>query len=452
VSGHVTLMFCGSDARQSLMTKVCPRIVWLIPIASFVFLGAGDSEESIKPLLLALVILLPAAKVSGWVLEKFGQPAVLGELLAGMLLGNLSLVGFTGLDYLKSDAGLEILARLGVILLLFEVGLDSSLADLLKVGLSSLLVAIVGVILPFGLGWLVSSLLLSEQSPYVHAFIGATLCATSVGITARVLQESDRLKSREAKIILGAAVIDDVLGLVVLAVISGIIMGGGTGTSAGAGSVIWLVVKVSIFLAGSPALGIFFVPRIVRQVAKAKSKGMLFTFALAFCFLLSYLSTVMGLAAIVGAFAAGLILEAVPFQELLQEDEHSPEEMLHPISTFLVPLFFLYMGIQIELASLFRFEVIGLALALTIVAIIGKQVCGLGAVEKGLNRLAIGLGMVPRGEVGLIFAGVGLKLNIGGRPILNENVFAAILVMVIITTLLTPPLLQWSFSRHRISR
>jgi len=446
-------MFSGSEARQSLMTKVCPRrIVWLIPIASFVFLGAGDSEESIKPLLLALVILLPAAKVSGWVLEKFGQPAVLGELLAGMLLGNLSLVGFTGLDYLKSDAGLEILARLGVILLLFEVGLDSSLTDLLKVGLSSLLVAIVGVILPFGLGWLVSSLLLSEQSPYVHAFIGATLCATSVGITARVLQESDRLKSREAKIILGAAVIDDVLGLVVLAVLSGIIMGAGTGTSAGAGSVIWLVVKVSIFLAGSLALGVFFVPRIVRQVAKAKSKGMLFTFALAFCFLLSYLSTVMGLAAIVGAFAAGLILEAVPFQELLQEDEHSPEEMLHPISTFLVPLFFLYMGIQIELASLFRFEVIGLALALTIVAIIGKQVCGLVAVEKGLNRLAIGLGMVPRGEVGLIFAGVGLKLNIGGRPILSENVFAAILVMVIITTLLTPPLLQWSFSRHDTSR
>jgi Kef-type K+ transport system membrane component KefB len=229
-------------------------------------------------------------------------------------------------------------------------------------------------------------------------------------------------------------------------------MGAGTSAGASAASVVWLVVKVSIFLVGSLLLGVFFVPRLVRQIAKAKSKGMLFTFALTFCFLLSYLSTVIGLAAIVGAFAAGLILEGIPFQEFLQEDEGSPEKMLHPISTFLVPLFFLYMGIQIELASLFRFEVIGLALALTIVAIIGKQVCGLGAVEKGLNRLAIGLGMVPRGEVGLIFAGVGLKLNIGGRPILNENVFAAILVMVIITTLLTPPLLQWSFSRHRISR
>jgi Kef-type K+ transport system membrane component KefB len=434
------------------MTNLRTRqIVWLIPVIAFLFLGAGDSEDSIKPLLLALVILLPAAKVSGWIVEKFGQPAVLGELLAGMALGNLGLVGFNGLDYLKNDSGLEILARLGVILLLFEVGLDSSLADLLKVGLSSLLVAIIGVVLPFGLGWLVSSLLLPEQSAYVHAFIGATLCATSVGITARVLKESDRLKTREAKIILGAAVIDDVLGLVVLAVITGLVIGAGSGAGASAGSVIWLVVKVSIFLVGSLLLGVFFAPRIVRQVAKAKSKGMLFTFALAFCFLLSYLSTVIGLAAIVGAFAAGLILEGVPFQEFLQEGEHSPEEMLHPISTFLVPLFFLYMGIKIELATLFRFEVIGLALALTFAAIIGKQACGLAALERGLNRLAIGLGMVPRGEVGLIFAGVGLKLKIGEQAILNDRVFAAILVMVIITTLLTPPLLQWSFSRHGAS-
>jgi Kef-type K+ transport system membrane component KefB len=434
------------------MTNLRTRqIVWLIPVIAFLFLGAGDSEDSIKPLLLALVILLPAAKVSGWIVEKFGQPAVLGELLAGMALGNLGLVGFSGLDYLKNDPGLEILARLGVILLLFEVGLDSSLADLLKVGISSLLVAIIGVVLPFGFGWLVSSLWLPEQSAYVHAFIGATLCATSVGITARVLKESNRLKTREAKIILGAAVIDDVFGLVVLAVITGLVIGAGSGAGASAASVVWLVVKVSIFLVGSLLLGVFFAPRIARQVAKAKSRGMLFTFALAFCFLLSYLSTVIGLAAIVGAFAAGMILEGVPFQEFLQEGEHSPEEMLHPISTFLVPLFFLYMGIKIELATLFRFEVIGLALALTFAAIIGKQACGLAALERGLNRLAIGLGMVPRGEVGLIFAGVGLKLKIGEQPILNDRVFAAILVMVIITTLLTPPLLQWSFSRHGAS-
>jgi len=419
----------------------------LMPMALVLFLGAQEQEDLMKPLLLALVILLPVARLAGWLVESVGQPAVLGELVAGMVLGNLSLVGVSELQYLKSDVGLEILSGLAVILLLFEVGLDSSLADLLKVGLSSLIVATIGVILPFGLGWLVSSFLLAEQSPYTHAFIGATLCATSVGITARVLQDMNKLRSREARIILGAAVIDDVLGLVVLAIISGLIIGVSTGQSVTATSIIWLVTKVAVFLAGSLALGIFFVPRIVRQVAKAKTKGMLFTFALAFCFLLSYLATLIGLAAIVGAFAAGLILERVPFQDFLHEDERSPEDMLHPLSTFLVPLFFLHMGIKIELASLFSVQVIGLALALTAVAVIGKQACGLGVLEKGLDRLAIGLGMVPRGEVGLIFAGVGLTLKFHGERVLDEAAFAAILFMVMVTTLITPPLLQWSFTR-----
>ncbi len=419
----------------------------LMPMALVLFLGAQEQEDLMKPLLLALVILLPVARLAGWLVESVGQPAVLGELVAGMVLGNLSLVGVSELQYLKSDVGLEILSGLAVILLLFEVGLDSSLADLLKVGLSSLIVATIGVILPFGLGWLVSSFLLAEQSPYTHAFIGATLCATSVGITARVLQDMNKLRSREARIILGAAVIDDVLGLVVLAIISGLIIGVSTGQSVTATSIIWLVTKVAVFLAGSLALGIFFVPRIVRQVAKAKTKGMLFTFALAFCFLLSYLATLIGLAAIVGAFAAGLILERVPFQDFLHEDERSPEDMLHPLSTFLVPLFFLHMGIKIELASLFSVQVIGLALALTAVAVIGKQACGLGVLEKGLDRLAIGLGMVPRGEVGLIFAGVGLTLKVHGERVLDEAAFAAILFMVMVTTLITPPLLQWSFTR-----
>jgi Na+:H+ antiporter len=424
------------------------KYLGIILISSMLFLGAQEQDDLLKPLLLALVILLPFAKLAGWLVEKLGQPAVLGELLAGILLGNLSLLGFPALEYLKTDLGIEILSGLGVILLLFEVGLDSSLADLLKVGLSSIIVATIGVVLPFGLGWLVSSLLLPEHSLYVHAFIGATLCATSVGITARVLRDLNKLRTREAKIILGAAVIDDVLGLVILAIITGLITAAGTGAAVTAMSIVWLVAKVVAFLTGSIVLGIFFVPRVARQVAKAKSKGMLFTFALAFCFLLSYLSTLVGLAAIVGAFAAGLILESVPFQDYLHEDERSPEDMLHPLSTFLVPIFFLSMGIKIELATLVRFEVIGLALALSAVAIIGKQACGWGAVEKGLDRLSIGLGMVPRGEVGLIFAGVGLTLNIHGQRILDGSTFAAILVMVMITTLITPPLLQWSFTRR----
>ena len=174
---------------------------------------------------------------------------------------------------------------------------------------------------------------------------------------------------------------------------------------------------------------------------------MLFSLSLAFCFLLSYLATLIDLASIVGAFAAGLILERVPFEDYLREGELSPEAMLHPLSAFLVPLFFMQMGLKIDLSSLFSPEVLGLALALTVVAILGKQACGLGAVERGLDRLSIGIGMVPRGEVGLIFAGVGLTLSVGGERIIDEAVFAAILTMVMVTTVITPPLLQWSFFR-----
>ena len=421
----------------------------LILLSVPLILGVGGNGDATSSLLLALVVLLPSAKLAGMAAERLGQPAVMGELLAGMLLGNLGLVGLYGLDYLKTDAAVEILASLGVILLLFEVGLDSSLADLMKVGLSSLLVAVVGVVLPFGLGWLVGALMLPDHSFYVHAFIGATLCATSVGITARVLQDIHKIRSREAKIILGAAVIDDILGLVVLAIITGMIQGASSGLELSAGSIVWLIAKVAIFLAGSLLVGVLLVPRFFRQAAKAKMKGMLFSLSLAFCFLLSYLATLIDLASIVGAFAAGLILERVPFEEYLDEDELSPEAMLHPLSAFLVPLFFMQMGLKIDLNSLFRPEVLGLALALTIVAIIGKQACGFGALERGLNRLSIGIGMVPRGEVGLIFAGVGLTLSVGGERIIDKAVFAAILTMVMITTVMTPPLLQWAFSRSK---
>jgi len=429
------------------MNESKSNVLSLILLSVPFILGAAGNGDATSSLLLALVVLLPSAKLAGMAAERLGQPAVLGELLAGMLLGNLGLVGFYGLDYLKTDAAVEILASLGVILLLFEVGLDSSLADLMKVGLSSLLVAVVGVVLPFGLGWLVGALMLPEHTFYVHAFIGATLCATSVGITARVLKDIRKIGSPEAKIILGAAVIDDILGLVVLAIITGMIQGAGGGLELSVGSVLWLVAKVVIFLAGSLLLGVLLLPRFFRQAAKAQTKGMLFSLSLAFCFLLSYLATLIDLASIVGAFAAGLILERVPFEDYLREGELSPEAMLHPLSAFLVPLFFMQMGLKIDLSSLFSPEVLGLALALTVVAILGKQACGLGAVERGLNRVSIGIGMVPRGEVGLIFAGVGLTLSVGGERIIHEAVFSAILTMVMVTTVITPPLLQWSFFR-----
>jgi Kef-type K+ transport system membrane component KefB len=291
--------------------------------------------------------------------------------------------------------------------------------------------------------------LLPDHSFFVHAFIGATLCATSVGITARVLQDLKKTRTREARIILGAAVVDDILGLVILAIVSGMILGAATGTSPSPGSMFSLVAKVVIFLAGALILGVLLVPRLFHHAAKIKTRGMLFSLSLSFCFLLSYLAALIGLASIVGAFAAGLILEAVPFEKYLHEEERSLEHLLHPVSSFLVPLFFVQMGLKVDLASLLRLDVLGLAAALTVAAILGKQACGLGALGKGLNRASIGIGMIPRGEVGLIFAGVGLTLSLGGTRIIDDGIFAAIVVMVMATTLITPPLLQWSFDRSK---
>ena len=421
----------------------------LLILCSVMFVGAEGHGEAINNLLLALLILLPVAKLAGAAAEKLAQPAVLGELIAGLFLGNLSLLGFDSVNFLKDDPGLEMLAQLGVILLLFEIGLDASLADLIKVGASSLLVAAVGVVLPFVLGWSVSAWLLPERSYYVHAFIGATLCATSVGITARVLQDIDAIRTKEAKIILGASVIDDVLGLLILAVVSGMIMGADRGTAVTVWSIGYLIGTALIFIIGSLYIGIRLVPHVFRQASRTDSHGVIFTLSLTLCFLLSYLAGTIGLAPIIGAFAAGLILESVPMQRYLQSEESTPAEMLHPLSAFLVPLFFIQMGLKINLESLFQLDVLGFAVALTIAAIVGKQACGLAALGKGVNRLSIGIGMIPRGEVGLIFAGIGLGLVVKGQKVLDEATFSAILIMVMVTTIVTPPLLQWSFGSKK---
>ncbi|HEY1266090.1 MAG TPA: cation:proton antiporter [Candidatus Binatia bacterium] len=424
------------------------KFLLCLALAAAPLLVGAASEES-AGVLLALAVLLPAAKLAGWLAERAGQPAVLGELLAGIVIGNLTLFGYDGLEYLKKDPALETLAAIGVILLLFEVGLESSLADLIKVGVSSLLVAVVGVVLPFVLGWAVCAWLLPKHSYYAHAFIGAALSATSVGITARVLRDMGRLKARESSIILGAAVIDDVLGLVILAVVTGMIAAAGAGAPFTAGSIAWLVAKVIVFLAASLTLGLFFAPRLMAQAARANIKGLMFVLSLSFCFALAYIAALIGLAAIVGAFAAGLILQRVPWSEHAAEGERSMEDLLHPVSAFLVPLFFAYTGLQMNVTWLARPDVLALSLALTAAAIAGKQACGLAVVERGLNRVAIGVGMIPRGEVGLIFAGIGLTLHVGGERIVDDAAFAAVVVMVMLTTLVSPPLLQWSFGRKK---
>ncbi|HEX7078563.1 MAG TPA: cation:proton antiporter [Candidatus Eisenbacteria bacterium] len=409
--------------------------------------GAGDPTV---PLLIDLAIILGAAKLGGWLATRIGQPPVLGELLSGIVIGNLWLAGYAGLEPIKHDEVLKTLAELGVIVLLFEVGLESTLRQMMQVGLSALLVAVLGVVTPFALGWAAGAWLLPAEGTYVHAFLGAVLTATSVGITARVLRDLNQVKSDEAKIILGAAVIDDVLGLVILAVVTGIIAAANRGgPSLSIGAIAWIAGKATAFLTTAVVLGALLAPRMFRWVSRVRVRGILLTSGLVFCFVLSYLAARADLAPIVGAFAAGLILEA-PFLESFEESrERSLEELLHPISTFLVPIFFVLTGIRVELAAFADARILGLAALLTAAAWLGKQACMLGVVTRGVNRLAIGFGMVPRGEVGLIFANIGATLMIGGERVITPATYSAVVIMVIVTTLVTPPALQWSLTRRR---
>lgn len=401
-------------------------------------------EDPSLPLLRYLVLILLAAKLMGHLGVLLGQPAVLGELCAGILLGNLGLLGVAGFGGIASDPYVDILARIGVIVLLFEVGLESTIRDIIGVGVSSLLVAVLGVAAPFGLGWLVGAWLLPESSPYAHAFLGAALCATSVGITARVLQDIGKSREKEARIILGAAVIDDVLGLIILASVSGVILAVEGGKSSGAWPLAAIVLKAVGFLAGSLLLGALLTPKIFTTAAKLRGPGVLVGVSLAFCFLLSFLAGEAGLAPIVGAFAAGLILEPVHFQAFGERSIRHLEEALAPLSGFLAPVFFVQMGAKVDLRVLASADTVWLALALTVAAIIGKQACSLGVLERGANRWAVGFGMIPRGEVGLIFASIGAALVLGGERIIDDTTYSAVIIMVLLTTLVTPPLLKWS--------
>lgn len=415
----------------------------LAPVA----VAASGADAPAAAILAAIAVILAAAKLGGDLATRAGQPAVLGELMAGVVLGNLGLFGITWTESLKTNVTLDTLAQLGVIVLLFEVGLESTVRDMLKVGLTSLLVAILGVATPFALGWGVGAWLLPERSAYVHAFLGATLTATSVGITARVLRDLGKSQSSEARVILGAAVIDDVLGLVILAVVGGVIQAANTGTELSLSASGLIVGKASLFLFGAIALGLVISPRMFRLASRLRGRDVLLTTALVFCFGLSYLAAAIGLAAIVGAYAAGLILEDVHYRDFTERGEHGLEELLQPIGALLVPVFFVLMGMRVELAAFGRPEILGFAALLTVAAVIGKQACALGALRGNLDRLSIGLGMVPRGEVGLIFANIGLGLSVHGEPIVDQAIYSAVVIMVILTTMATPPALRWSLAR-----
>ncbi|MEP7366081.1 MAG: cation:proton antiporter, partial [Acidobacteriota bacterium] len=380
--------------------------------------------------------------------ERFGQPSVLGELVAGMVLGNFILTGLPWFQFLGHNEILHAMAEVGVILLLFEVGFESRLSELISVGKSAFLVATIGVVAPMSLGYGVSSLLFPQGGWWMYLFAGATLSATSVGITARVLKDLKRTESRESKIVLGAAVLDDVLGLIVLAVVSGMVS---SLASSGSAQVELLPVaaiigKAVAFLAGAIWIGRFVHLEGLKIGIKFRVPGVPLAMAVSFCFLLSALAGYVGLAPIVGAFAAGLVLEEADYEAFHVKDPPL-DQYIRPMSMVFVPVFFVMMGLRIDLRTFASMQVIEFAALLTAVAILGKVISMFGVIEKGLNRLVVGVGMVPRGEVGLIFVGIAAAQQVAGKPVFDANVVSAMVVMVMFTTMMTPPLLKWAFAR-----
>ncbi len=425
-----------------------------------------EESFSIGTTLFFVAVMLLAARISS-IIERFGQPPVLGELLIGVVLGNLGLIGIHFFEPIMHNEIISFLAEMGVVILLFQVGLESNVAQMARVGVRALLVAIVGVVVPFALGtYVVGPWLLPGLSFNTYLFLGATLTATSVGITARVFRDLGALQSPEAQIVLGAAVIDDVLGLIILAVVTAIVTRGSV-----SGFDIGLILfKAVAFLAGAVFLGQLIAPWIGKFLSRIHTgTGMKFTLALSFGLICAYLAEVIGLAPIVGAFAAGLVLDAVHFElfddpkiveelrtELEQHNLHSVgdveailkhhserhvEDIMEPLGHLFSPIFFVLTGMHVQLAELFDPSVLMVALGITVVAFVGKLVAGL--VAGKVNKQLVGWGMVPRGEVGLIFAATGKTLGI-----VDEKTFGVIVIVVILSTLLTPPVLTFLLKRN----
>lgn len=385
--------------------------------------------ENTTKILFDLLLMFAAAKIIGELFERVKQPAVIGEILAGIVLGPF-IFGLINPLHAETFHVYEVFAEVGVIILLFSIGLHIKVDDILKVGKTSSVVAILGVILPFFFGYLYT--LTSDHTTVEAMFIGAAMVATSVGITARVFADLGILDSRVAKVMLAAAVIDDILALLVLAVVTGL----------GQGAISYvkitlLTLEAAGFIIFLTIIGKGLIPRLGPFLGFFKTKNAPFALALLFCLGLSAVASYIDLAAIVGAFMAGMVLA-----ELNVEFRFSSK--FESLYDFFVPFFFVVMGTQVDLSVFTRFNLVGAALILTLFAILGKLIgCGLGALSLGWKEASVvGVGMVPRGEVGMIVASIGL-----GMGVISTDLYSIVIFMVIATTILTPPVLAVMISR-----
>ncbi|MCP4547570.1 MAG: cation:proton antiporter [bacterium] len=415
---------------------------------------AGLHANPVVPVLALLLIVILVAKLGGNLMNRIGQPGVLGQLIFGIILGNLTLMGITWIDSYLTNIALgtltneniiAILAEIGALLLLFKIGLDSKIKEVFSIGLSSVPMIALGVIAPFLLGWGVGAWLLPDESILVHIILGVTLCATSAGITGRVISNLNRFTMFEGRVVQSGAVVGNLIGLMILAVVAGLVAISSEGGGLTSLAALILAGKAVLFLGIAILIGKWCGP----LLSRLNDKYMLLTASLSILFLFSFIANKVGLAALVGAFAAGLTLDSVQFKDSERDETLSLRELLLPLSGFLVPIFFVYMGFRVNLGGFAEPRILGLVGALTGAAILGKLLCSLGVVEKGLDRLSIGIGMIPSGEIGLVFASIGAGLMISGQPVLSESTFGAIVTMIFITTLLTPPVLKWSLNRPR---
>jgi len=399
---------------------------------------------SIPSLFLVFATMLVGAKLLGELAERIGQPAVLGELVAGVVLGG-SVLGVVPASGTAADV-VRVFAELGVVLLLFEIGLETDLREMFRVGTASLSVAMVGVILPFALGFAYWAYV-PHAAPggitdltTAAVFVGATMTATSVGITARVLSDLSRMNTQEARIIIGAAVIDDVIGLVILTVVSGM----AAGASVSAFGILRISAVAVGFLVIAVLVGRFAVPRLFDLVVRMRVRYVLLVFAVAFALGLSAVAAVAGSALIIGAFAAGIILSGTNQFDTIERE-------VRPVASIFAPIFFVSVGASVNLSLLDPTQegsagLLGIAGALIVLAIGGKIAAGWAAPWVPFRRIVVGVGMVPRGEVGLIFADIGRRSGV-----LNEAVFGAVLLMIMVTTFVAPPALKLLFGSPQAS-
>lgn len=450
-------LFRGSPHRYLIIAFIA-YLLSTIPAAAE---EGGDLTHHWGEAFLMFAIVLLMGRL-GDLVQKIGQPAVIGQLIMGLVI---SAIGYAGVDFMTkipADATISFLAALGAALLLFSIGLESNLASMKTVGVNALLVASIGVAVPFILGtWVLGPIFFGDESSSARLFIGASLVATSIGITASVFRSLGITRSRAAQTVLGAAVLDDIFGLVILAVVAAI----ASGDDPSARMVAELTLKAFGFLAVAIVIGTIAakpVSRFFRSISS--SEGMMVSVAVGFALIYGYLAERFGLEPIIGAFAAGLVLDAVHFntyddpefvvqiRDIQFADEDSRlrtttvidnarhmhvEHLIGTLNHIFVPVFFVHTGMLIDIESLLKPELYLIALLITAAAIVGKLVSGIAAKGEMPEKVLVGVSMVPRGEVGLIFAATGKGLGV-----LSDDLFSVIIITIVATTLVVPPLLR----------